>query len=44
MLASAPLVRLLGNRGLIAAERLMGMVLLMLAVELFLDGMKQSLA
>ncbi|WP_237059058.1 MarC family protein [Microbulbifer sediminum] len=37
-------MRLLGNRGLIAAERLMGMVLLMLAVELFLDGMKQSLA
>ncbi|SHF57055.1 multiple antibiotic resistance protein [Microbulbifer donghaiensis] len=44
LLASAPLARLLGTRGLIAVERLMGMVLVMLSVQLFLDGMKQSLA
>ncbi|WP_105104488.1 MarC family protein [Microbulbifer pacificus] len=43
LLASSPLARLLGNRGLIAVERLMGMVLVMLAVQLFLDGIKQSL-
>ncbi|MCK7596059.1 hypothetical protein M0G74_02105 [Microbulbifer sp. CAU 1566] len=43
LLSSSPLARLLGNRGLIAVERLMGMVLVMLAVQLFLDGMKQSL-
>ncbi|MEW5249885.1 MarC family protein [Microbulbifer sp. 2201CG32-9] len=44
LLASAPLARLLGGRGLIAVERLMGMVLVMLAVQLFLDGVKESLA
>ncbi|GAA5524086.1 UPF0056 inner membrane protein YhgN [Microbulbifer aestuariivivens] len=44
LLMSAPLARLLGNRGLIAVERLMGMVLVMLSVQLFLDGIKQSLA
>ncbi|WP_250459618.1 MarC family protein [Microbulbifer litoralis] len=43
LLSSAPLARLLGNRGLIAVERLMGMVLVMLSVQLFLDGVKQSL-
>ncbi|MEX2963179.1 MarC family protein [Microbulbifer sp. TYP-18] len=44
LLASAPLARLLGGRGLIAVERLMGMVLVMLAVQLFLDGVKESFA
>jgi len=35
--------RLLGNRGLLAMERLMGMILTTLAVEMFLCGLKQFL-
>lgn len=40
LLASSWLRRLLGRRGLIAMERLMGMVLVALAVQMFLDGVK----
>jgi len=36
---STYLARFLGRRGLIAVERLMGMVLVALAVQLFLDGL-----
>lgn len=43
LLASTPLSRVLGTRGLIAVERLMGMILVMLAVQLMLDGVRQSL-
>lgn len=37
------LLRLLGKRGLVAMERLMGMILVTLAVQLFLDGLAVSL-
>ena len=33
--------RLLGERGLIAMERLMGMILVMIAIQMFLDGIGQ---
>ncbi|MBY6187559.1 YhgN family NAAT transporter [Marinobacter hydrocarbonoclasticus] len=36
--------RLLGERGLVALERLMGMVLVMISVQMFLDGIAQYLA
>ena len=38
LLASPLLLRALGNRGLIASERLMGMVLVIIAVQIFFDG------
>jgi multiple antibiotic resistance protein len=40
LLASGLLARLLRRRGLIAMERLMGMILVVLAVQLFLDGVR----
>jgi multiple antibiotic resistance protein len=40
LLASASLQRWLGVRGLTAIERLMGMVLIILAVDMLLDGIK----
>lgn len=42
ILLVAPLLkRLLGERGLVAMERLMGMVLVALAVQMFLEGVAQ---
>jgi len=38
LLSSTKLYRLLGERGLIAMERLMGMMLVMLSVQMFIDG------
>lgn len=38
ILSSQFLVRLLGDRGLKAVERLMGMILVLLAIQMFLDG------
>ncbi len=38
LLASKPLFKVLKQRGLIAIERLMGMILVMMAVQMFLDG------
>ena len=38
LLGSTKLYRLLGERGLIAMERLMGMILIMLSVQMFIDG------
>ena len=38
LLSSTVLYRLLKQRGLIAVERLMGMVLVMLAVQMFING------
>ena len=38
--ASVPLFRFLGRRGSAAIERLMGMLLVMIAVQMFLDGIK----
>jgi MarC family membrane protein len=40
MLGSRFLMRILGERGLIAMERLMGMVLTTVAVQMFLQGVK----
>ncbi len=42
MLFSAPLSRLLGNRGLQAIERLMGMILATVAVEMFVTGIRHA--
>ncbi|MDT8448708.1 MAG: YhgN family NAAT transporter [Wenzhouxiangellaceae bacterium] len=42
ILAAAPLIkRLLGKRGLIATERLMGMLLVAIAVQMFLEGVTE---
>lgn len=40
LLSSIPLKRLLGERGLIACERFTGLVLVMLAVQMGLNGLK----
>lgn len=40
LLASTRLMALIGNRGLRAIEKLMGMLLIMIAVQMFLDGLK----
>ena len=45
VLMSAPLLfRLLGQRGLIATERLMGMLLVIISVQMFFDGIDRFLA
>jgi multiple antibiotic resistance protein len=44
LLSSTFLYRMLGQRGLIAMERLMGMLLVMVAVQMLLDGLRTSLA
>ncbi|MCC2617161.1 YhgN family NAAT transporter [Aestuariibacter halophilus] len=38
LMFSTALHRILGERGLIAVERLMGMILIMIAIQMFLDG------
>ncbi|GAA0854534.1 YhgN family NAAT transporter [Aliiglaciecola litoralis] len=38
LMFSGVFFKLLGERGLIAVERLMGMILIMLAIQMFLDG------
>lgn len=38
LLFSSSFHRILGERGLIAMERLMGMILVMIAIQMFLDG------
>lgn len=38
LMASHAIQRLLGNNGLIACERLMGMILIMLAIQRFMEG------
>jgi multiple antibiotic resistance protein len=43
LLASSFLKKLLGDKGIIACERLMGLVLTMLAVQMFLEGMVRFL-
>lgn len=44
ILMSAPLLlKVLGNRGLIAVERLMGMVLVMISVQMFFQGVQSFL-
>ncbi|WWP02138.1 MAG: YhgN family NAAT transporter [Candidatus Dasytiphilus stammeri] len=44
MLISGILMRVLGNRGLNALERLMGLILIMLSTQMFLDGMRVYLS
>jgi len=44
LLGSEPLARILGERGLHALQRLMGMLLTALAVQMFLTGVRQFLA
>jgi multiple antibiotic resistance protein len=44
LLSSTSLYRLLGERVLIAMERLMGMLLVMVAVQMLIDGARISLA
>jgi MarC family membrane protein len=44
LLAATGFHRVLGRRGLIAAERLMGMILTVVAVEMFLSGVRLFLA
>jgi multiple antibiotic resistance protein len=40
LLSSPLLLKALGNRGLIASERLMGMILVIIAVQMFFDGVR----
>ncbi|MFT7307109.1 MAG: multiple antibiotic resistance protein, partial [Candidatus Azotimanducaceae bacterium] len=40
LLAATPLHRVLGERGLTAVERLMGMILVMMAVQMMLNAVK----
>lgn len=41
LLSSAPLQRIIGDNGLMACERLMGMILILLSIQRFLEGMQQ---
>jgi multiple antibiotic resistance protein len=43
LLSSTFLYRMLGERGLVAMERLMGMLLVMVAVQMLIDGVKAAL-
>ncbi|MCB1111831.1 MAG: antibiotic transporter [Chlamydiales bacterium] len=40
MLLSKELFRILGNNGLVACEKLMGMILVLLAIQRFMDGVQ----
>lgn len=44
LLSGTLLYRMLGERGLVAMERLMGMILVMVSVQMLLDGVRSSLA
>ena len=44
MICSGNLLRLLGEKGLVAVERLMGMVLVTLSVQMLLDGFSDYLS
>jgi multiple antibiotic resistance protein len=44
LMASPLLLRALGARGLIAMERLMGMILVIIAVQMFFDGVQKFLS
>jgi multiple antibiotic resistance protein len=43
-MAASPLAKILRNRGLIAIERLMGMILVALAIQMLMNGIAQFLA
>ncbi|MEW8003428.1 MAG: MarC family protein [Candidatus Thiodiazotropha sp.] len=44
LLGSSPLLRLIGTRGSLALERLMGMILVILASQMLLDGIRDFVA
>ena len=44
LMCSGKLMKLLGRRGIFAVERLMGMILVMLAVQMMLDGLSHYLS
>lgn len=44
LLSATALYRVLGERGLMAVERLMGMLLVMVAVQMLVNGIRRSLA
>ena len=44
LMCSGKLMKLLGRRGIFAVERLMGMILVMLAVQMMLDGLANYLS
>jgi len=44
LMSSTALYRVLGERGLMALERLMGMLLVMVAVQMLVNGIRRSLA
>ncbi|MFN9028382.1 MAG: MarC family protein [Akkermansiaceae bacterium] len=41
---SGPLSRMLGRRGLLAMEKLMGMILITISVQMIMRGLKEFLA
>ena len=43
LFVAEPMGRVLGSRGLLAVERLMGMILTALAVQMFMEGVRQFL-
>ena len=43
LMASPLLLRALGNRGLVAVERLMGMILVIISVQMFFEGLQKFL-
>lgn len=44
MIVSRPLYKVMGDNGLMACEKLMGMVLVLIAIQRFLDGVEQYVA
>jgi multiple antibiotic resistance protein len=38
LMSAGPLAKILRNRGLIAIERLMGMILVAIAIQMLMDG------
>lgn len=44
LMCAIPLKKILGQRGITACEKLMGLLLVMLGVQMFLDGIKQFLS
>nr|WP_257281632.1 MULTISPECIES: YhgN family NAAT transporter [unclassified Endozoicomonas] len=44
LMCSNQFMRVLGNRGVFAIERLMGMILVMLSVQMFMDGIAKYLS
>jgi multiple antibiotic resistance protein len=43
LLSSTYLNKIMGRRGILACERLMGLVLTMIAIQMFLEGLGQFL-